>query len=207
MIERASENSVDPTTKRYRRKTRWARQLYNSKEKLTLRIGHTLKIPEEGETRPVATKWTNTVEKLYRQSKTNRKSKTPSELKDNVHHKIPHLQQMRTDTDASKRKTSCTSTDLRNSTVQSTELEVPDSKTDPQHELTKEDTSLIRKSSQGSGQSQQPSDQNSVETCTTTSDTQPGEGLVRQNWKRQHLNKVDISSVATDETTSNQELS
>ena len=46
----ASENSVDPTTKRYRHKeTRWARQLYNSNGQLQLQSGHTLKMvaPEE----------------------------------------------------------------------------------------------------------------------------------------------------------------
>ena len=138
-------------------------------------------------TRPVSTKWTNTV-KTVPTIENQQGIDTPQELKDNVYHKIPHLQQMRTDIDASK--TSCTSTDL--SPLNGTEhrTRVRDSKTDPQHELTREDTSRIRKSSQGSGQSQQPSDQNSVENCTTTLDTQPGDGLVRTNWKRQHLNKI-----------------
>ena len=56
---------------------------------------------------------------------------------------------------------------------------MPDSKPTHNTNLTREDTSLIRKSPQESGQSQQPSDQNSVETSTTTSDTQPVEGHVR----------------------------
>ena len=84
-----TQNTVGTADIQFKRKTSIAERPY-------------IEIPEEGETCPVATKWTNTVEKLYRQLKTNRKSKTPPELKDNVYHKIPHLQQMRTDIDASK---------------------------------------------------------------------------------------------------------
>ena len=60
-------------------KTRWARQLYNPNgHNFNCRVATHWKKrlhQRKDKTRPVSTKWINTVEKLYRQSKTNRRSK------------------------------------------------------------------------------------------------------------------------------------
>ena len=67
---------------------------------------------------------------------------------------------------------------------------VPDSKTDPQHELTKEDTSLIEKSPQGSGQSQQPWSKIPLKLAPRHRTHNPERDKSKQNWKEQRSNKV-----------------
>ena len=96
--------------------------------------------------------------KLYRQSKTNRRSKRHKNWKTTSTTKFLTFNRWE--------QTSMHPKPVVPQLIFTTRryrTRVRDSKTDPQHELTREDTSRIRKSSQGSGQSQQPSDQNSVE--------------------------------------------
>ena len=108
VIVHASENSVDPTTKRLRHKrnTVDTAELYNSN-------GHNFKFAEwpyiengctRGKDKHAQSQPNGSIllKKLYRQSTTQQEIETSQDLKDNFYHRIPHLQQMRTDIDASK---------------------------------------------------------------------------------------------------------
>ena len=126
---------------------------------------------------------------------------TSQDLKDNVYHKIPHLQQMRTDIDAFK--TSCTSTDLHNSTVQSTELgyEIQKKSTHNMNQQGKTQVAFQNRHREAASRSS-----HRIKIPLKIAPRRRTHNLemdLSKQTRRQHLNKFNISSAATDETTCN----